>query len=378
MGLIDTHSTLVLKHWDWEKNQCEGLSPYTMTYGSTKRSYWVCGLGHSWQAITQSVTSGHGCPVCAGKVVLIGFNDIGTTCPEILPLWDYGTNNSRGVHPTNITARSNIEVSWKCRHNHRWVAPVCSVSRGSGCPYCAGKKVIPGRTDLITSHPDIMEFLHPTKNADIDLSSVSPYGRQRLWMYCGKHEWIVRAYHFTKSGSRCPKCTHKVSRSETLFADSIREVEGIGSVETSYREGLGPYEVDIYIPTLNLGIEFNGVYYHSEKFRRQDAHQKKAINLVTSGIHLMVVWEDDWNRDPESILGRLQSLASTGIPAPESNVVSLEDPWNLSGRRISGYSSPEPWGLKGNRRVAYEDGLTPVWGYGSLILNDDERKDNGT
>lgn len=378
MGLIDTHADLVLNYWDWDKNQIEGLSPYTLTYGSTKRSHWVCDLGHSWQAITQSVTSGHGCPVCAGKVVLIGFNDIETTSPELLPLWDYELNNLQGVHPTNISARSNIEVAWRCRKLHRWVAPVYSISRRNVCPYCSGKRVIPGRTDILATHPEITNYLHPTKNADIDLASVSPYGRQRLWMFCGKHEWSVRAYHFTKSGSRCPKCTHKVSRSEMRFADHVRDVEGIDTVVTNYREGLGVYEVDVYIPALNLGIEFNGVYYHSEKFRKQGAHQQKAINLISSGLRLMVVWEDDWNRDPERVLGRLQRLVSYGVPTPGSNVVPLEDPWDLSGLKVTGYVPPKPWGLQGNTRVEYEDGLTPVWGYGSLILTNDERTNDGT
>lgn len=378
MGLIDTHSTLVLNHWDWEKNQSEGLSPYTLTYGSTKRSYWVCGLGHSWQAITQSVTSGHGCPVCAGKVALIGFNDITTTTPEILPLWDYESNNLRGVHPTSTTSRSSIEVSWGCRQRHKWIAPVYSVTRGTRCPYCAGKRVIPGITDILTTHPEVEKYLHPTKNTGIDLSNVSPYGRQRLWMYCGKHEWSVQAYHFTKSGSRCPKCTHRVSRTEMRFADRVRELDGIDYVETNHREGLGVYEVDIYIPTIKLGIEFNGVYYHSEKFREYGAHQKKAIKLISSGIHLMVVWEDDWDRDPERVLGRIQRLVSSGIPTPESNVVSLEDPWDLSRHKISGYLPPEPWGMDGNNRVEYQGGLTPVWGYGSMILTADERTEDGT
>ena len=92
----------------------------------------------------------------------------------------------------------------------------------------------------------------------------------------------------------------------------------------------------------------------------------------------MVVWEDDWNRDPERVLGRLQKLVSSGVPTPGSNVVPLEDPWDLSGLKVTGYVPPKPWGLQGNTRVEYGDGLTPVWGYGSLILTNDERTNDGT
>jgi len=53
-------------------------------------------------------------------------------------------------------------------------------------------------------------------------------------------------------------------------------------------------EIDIYIPTKNLGIEYNGLYWHSELFRDKNYHLNKLEQANEEGIHLLFVWEDDW------------------------------------------------------------------------------------
>jgi hypothetical protein len=53
------------------------------------------------------------------------------------------------------------------------------------------------------------------------------------------------------------------------FIKSIYE----GEIVQSYRDGL---EIDIYLPDLNLGLEFNGLYYHSDKFKENNYHINKT------------------------------------------------------------------------------------------------------
>jgi len=59
----------------------------------------------------------------------------------------------------------------------------------------------------------------------------------------------------------------------------------------SYRDGL---EIDIYLPDLNLGFEFNGLYWHSEKFKDKLYHIKKTNYFKERGIRIIQIWEDDW------------------------------------------------------------------------------------
>lgn len=64
------------------------------------------------------------------------------------------------------------------------------------------------------------------------------------------------------------------------------------------RSILYPYELDIYIPSKNLAIEFNGDYWHSDLFKDFDYHQNKTNNCAEKGIRLIHIFEYEW-KNPE-------------------------------------------------------------------------------
>jgi uncharacterized alkaline shock family protein YloU len=73
-----------------------------------------------------------------------------------------------------------------------------------------------------------------------------------------------------------------------LFIKSIYK----DGVIKSYRDGL---EIDIYLPNLKIGFEFNGLYWHSEKYKEKDYHIKKTKYFEEKGIRIIHIWEDDWD-----------------------------------------------------------------------------------
>lgn len=70
-------------------------------------------------------------------------------------------------------------------------------------------------------------------------------------------------------------------------------------------------EIDIYLPDLKLGIEYNGNLWHSNhpKFGKQDYlyHQKKSLLAQEKGVFLLHIWEWEWNSKQNIILGLLKS-----------------------------------------------------------------------
>lgn len=62
----------------------------------------------------------------------------------------------------------------------------------------------------------------------------------------------------------------------------------------SDRIQIAPKELDIWIPSKSLAIEFNGLYWHSEKFKHKNYHREKYLACKDRGIRLLQVWEDDW------------------------------------------------------------------------------------
>jgi len=66
------------------------------------------------------------------------------------------------------------------------------------------------------------------------------------------------------------------------------------NVISSDRNLLNGKEIDIYIPELNLGFEFNGLYWHSEIYKERTYHLDKTKECLNNDTILFHIWEDDW------------------------------------------------------------------------------------
>ena len=69
-------------------------------------------------------------------------------------------------------------------------------------------------------------------------------------------------------------------------------------------------ELDIYIPEKNIAIEFNGLYWHSDKFKDKNYHLDKTEQCSKIGIHLIHIWEDDWSFKNKIVKSILKSSLS--------------------------------------------------------------------
>lgn len=75
------------REWSYEKNNM--ILPEQVSVGSHKRVWWKCKQGHEWEAEIKSRVNGEGCPYCANKKVLEGYNDLQTFFPELVKEWNY-------------------------------------------------------------------------------------------------------------------------------------------------------------------------------------------------------------------------------------------------------------------------------------------------
>ena len=87
------------------------------------------------------------------------------------------------------------------------------------------------------------------------------------------------------------------------------EANGYG-VEQGNRRLLYPLEVDLWIPEVGIGIEYNGNYYHSAKRVSLDYHQQKYLKAKERGIVLCQIFEYEWkhNRDHAPALSYLSQI----------------------------------------------------------------------
>ncbi|RTK94011.1 hypothetical protein EKI60_04625 [Candidatus Saccharibacteria bacterium] len=120
-----------------------------------------------------------------------------------------------------------------------------------------------------------------------------------------------------------PPC-YNVSHQENSLADFISRFIDI---ERSNRSIIAPYELDIFIPSMNMAVEYNGLYWHSEKFKHRNYHYDKYIACKEKGIRLIQIWEDDWIlKRPvveKMVLNRL-GLSDTGTVYARKTTVDKE------------------------------------------------------
>lgn len=192
--------------WDAEKNA--DLNPAELTPGSRRAAWWRCEQGHSWQAQVYSVKAGCSCPYCSGRNAIPGETDLATTHPQILKLWS-GRNI---LSPAEVTSGSHRKVWWRCDRGHEWESQIAVVAvEGCGCPYCMGKRAIPGETDLATLRPDVLEAWDFEKNQEIDPGNVLPSSHEKAWWRCSLgHSWQAMIFSRTREqAAGCPYCTGK-------------------------------------------------------------------------------------------------------------------------------------------------------------------------
>ncbi len=174
--------------------QADGWDPTTVSFGSSEKKDWMCAHGHRWKTTLADRSSGKGCPTCAGKKVLAGFNDLATTHPELAAQAD-------GWDPTTVSFGMASRMSWKCNHGHRWLAPLYSRSAGMNCPICSGQQLLVGFNDLVTTHPELATEADGWDPTTVTAGS----GINQSWKCDKGHVWKTRTVE-RKRGRGCPTC----------------------------------------------------------------------------------------------------------------------------------------------------------------------------
>ena len=202
-SLIFTNSQLA-NEWNFIKNG--NLKPLDFASNSGKKVWWKCSNGHEWQATIDHRNKGTNCPYCSGTKVFKGYNDLQTSNPTLALEWNYQKNGI--LMPSNFTSHSGKKVWWKCNNGHEWQATIASRNDGKGCPYCSGRYVIEGKSDLQTSNPKLAKQWNYEKNSGVMPTDVTANSHRKVWWKCSNgHEWQAIIANRNKRGDGCPECT---------------------------------------------------------------------------------------------------------------------------------------------------------------------------
>ena len=290
----------LVKEWHPTKNG--DLKPTEVTYGSGKKVWWLLlydvpddyhvehlrgnHFDFEWEAVISSRKDGIGCPFLSGQSVWKGFNDLATVRPDLVNEWHSIKNGE--LKPTDVTCSGNKKVWWLCSKGHSYQASIANRNAGKGCPYCSNNKVLQGYNDLTTLRPDLMKEWHPIKNGNSKPTDFTCGSGTKVWWLgkCG-HEWQA-VIKDRNNGRGCPLCSvsKQTSFPEQVIFYYISKL--FSDATTRDKQVLSGVELDVYIPSRSIAIEYDGLLWHENKY---DNDVKKNELCEQAGITLIRVRE---------------------------------------------------------------------------------------
>lgn len=193
--------------------------------------------------------------------------------------WDWTKNAD--TNPYYLSVKSHKKVWWKCDKEHSWQASIANRVSGTGCPYCTNRRVWKGYNDLETLNPILASEWNYEKNGELTPAEVHANSNKRVWWKCKKgHEWQSMVYNRT-TGCSCPVCNSERHTSFPEFALVFYlKKYGIEVIQSYKANG---YELDIYIPSKKIAIEYDGAFWHKNKVTKD---LKKNSKCQEDGIVL--------------------------------------------------------------------------------------------
>lgn len=140
------------------------------------------------------------------------------------------------------------------------------------------------------------------------------------------NEWTQ--YSFYPNCQKCNPPTYIGSSNEEK--DILKYIQFIynGEIISNSRQIINPYEIDIYLPDLKIGIEYNGLYWHSEKSgKHKDYHMEKLKLAKEKGIRLIQIFSDEWLNKQDIVKSKLNNIinkSSTKIYARKCEIREID------------------------------------------------------
>jgi predicted nucleic-acid-binding Zn-ribbon protein len=241
----------------------------------------TCPIHGDFDQAAYSHLRGNGCPAC-GLASNIAKNSVprglrktnAEFAAEAKQVWQDKFTYKYSVYKG---AKSPIEV--KCRkHGMFWTTPNNHLN-GSGCPKCRGY----GFSDQEVKK-QVEEALPKYKVLRVD-------GGRFVTLLCKQHgEFTQNRRNLVIFKQGCPTCSKQDATSalENKVLEWVRKHTQATQGDRTYLAG---QEIDILCHKERLGIEINGRYWHSEKFKAPDYHYRKAVNAKRADLQLLQLWD---------------------------------------------------------------------------------------
>ena len=240
-----------------------------------------CPIGHEYKTTFNNFQQGRRCPICANS-----YRGLRYTNDQIKTIVENKNFKLISINASNITVQ--------CPNNHTYNTSI-SIFKNHGCRKCADSD---NRKKFSFDYHYVKSFIE-SKNYKL-LSEDYTNNKEKLLVECPNgHMYNTRFDNF-KHGYRCSKCSNKVSKGEQSLALYVESL-GVEIIKNDRSVIINPLtgnflELDIWMPSLNKAIEYNGEYWHN-KHNSLLRDEIKVNQCKRTNIDLLIIKDGEWNKD---------------------------------------------------------------------------------
>lgn len=143
------------------------------------------------------------------------------------------------------------------------------------------------------------------KYSDLNIKNSVGKNIEILCNICNNQYSIDRSLLYYRHENKVNPCTlcNPAGEFSSIKENDLCEFLNKNNIEyiKNDRNILNGKEIDIYIPKHNLAIEFNGVYFHSNVFKKNNYHLEKTEICNSNNIQLIHIFEDEWDDKKEIV-----------------------------------------------------------------------------
>ena len=186
-----------------------------------------------------------------------------------------------------------------------WQEPVVHL-KGCVHPKRAIDKHSEGQRYTTDSFKKLCQEVHPYYNLE---KVVYKSSQEKVCVICPKHGEFYSNPDSLLQGKGCPKCGNHLSKGEDELFNILCKKLGGNNVIKGDKKELNGMEIDILIPPTNIGIEFDGLRWHSEKFKNdKNYHLNKTLKCKERGVSLIHIFEDEWLFHKSIVLTKIENI----------------------------------------------------------------------
>lgn len=265
----------------------------------------ICPIhGSFFQKPHEHLRSKHGCPKCGNDKI----NKNRTLTTEIFIEKAIKKHGNRYDYSLTKYKNSTTKILIICPIHGEFYQEPNNHLKGSGCNKCGQNSLIDKVSVTIDNFIERSKIIHDNKYDYSLIKNITPIISAKVPIICPNHGVFDQISHNHLNGYGCPKCSHNgISKDEIIIENYL--IKNNITYTKNDTSILGKLELDFYLPDFKIGIELNGLYWHSELKGKDRYHHLKKLNLCKEmGIRLINITDYELKNKYDIVISKLKSI----------------------------------------------------------------------